>query len=682
MEWEPYRAGLYAGCSGAYLLLTVLLLLGRGRSKTGVSLIVICALTAAWAAVVAVRIADFGIAGRIAELADRAAWCGFILHLVQSRYEGRHRGIGLLIGWSVLAAILALGLVPQIVVTVATRPVELPYMLAIAGPIAIAVYGALLVENLYRNTAPDHRWHIKLLCVALGGVFAYDIALYADALLYRRISPILFEGRAVVMISAVPLLAVAAARNRDWTLDVHVSRTAVFHSATLVLSGCFLLALALTGEVIRSTHADWGGVAEMSLLIAGAMTIAVMLVSESARSRLRSTLAAHFFSHRYDYRAEWLRSTGILSAAPNDAGLHTRIIRAVAEIADSPAGSLWVRDLGGNAFLWAGSLNCPAVVISEAADGAFVALFRDGDWTVELDVLPDPPDWLAEIPDAWLAVPLKHLDGLIGFILLVGPRAPVPLDREIFDLLRIVGRQAAAHVAQQQYAQALVESDQLRDYGKRFAFVIHDMKNVVSQLAMITSNAELHKDDPEFHKDVLETVRAALSTMNRLLATVRSRQSQVVQGVIVPAALLPGQIAAIGKTCGTAIILEQDGGSGGVAMDVNHFRAVVTHLCENAIEASKGHIRIHVRHDQARILIDIADKGSGMPAEFVRDELFRPFGSTKRSGFGIGAYQARELIRAAGGDLLVFSRPRVGTTMRILLPCVAGQPGQAPRLSA
>ena len=63
-----------------------------------------------------------------------------------------------------------------------------------------------------------------------------------------------------------------------------------------------------------------------------------------------------------------------------------------------------------------------------------------------------------------------------------------------------------------------------------------------------------------------------------------------------------------------------------------------------------------------------------MTPEFIRDELFRPFASTKGGGHGIGAYQARELLREAGGDLLVLSRPDAGTTMRLLLPSV--RPGR------
>src|SRR5207248_7393955 len=59
--------------------------------------------------------------------------------------------------------------------------------------IALSVYGVLLIENLFRNTPPESRWHIKLLCLGIGGVFAYGIIVYADALLYQRLSLILWN---------------------------------------------------------------------------------------------------------------------------------------------------------------------------------------------------------------------------------------------------------------------------------------------------------------------------------------------------------------------------------------------------------------------------------------------------------------------------------------------------------
>ena len=63
-------------------------------------------------------------------------------------------------------------------------------------------------------------------------------------------------------------------------------------------------------------------------------------------------------------------------------------------------------------------------------------------------------------------------------------------------------------------------------------------------------------------------------------------------------------------------------------------------------------------------------RGVGMDEAFIRNELFVPFRSTKSGGYGIGAFQTRELIRMAGGDLEVISEKDFGTTMRILLPLV------------
>jgi len=72
-----------------------------------------------------------------------------------------------------------------------------------------------------------------------------------------------------------------------------------------------------------------------------------------------------------------------------------------------------------------------------------------------------------------------------------------------------------------------------------------------------------------------------------------------------------------------------------------------------------------------RLLIEVTDNGPGMDDAFVRDELFLPFRSTKSGGYGIGAFQTRELIRMAGGDLEVISEKGFGTRMRIILPLVS-----------
>ena len=57
-----------------------------------------------------------------------------------------------------------------------------------------------------------------------------------------------------------------------------------------------------------------------------------------------------------------------------------------------------------------------------------------------------------------------------------------------------------------------------------------------------------------------------------------------------------------------------------------------------------------------------------MDLEFVREKLFRPFVSTRSTGFGIGAYQIREYVRSMGGHLEIRTAPGKGTTMQVSLP--------------
>ena len=80
---------------------------------------------------------------------------------------------------------------------------------------------------------------------------------------------------------------------------------------------------------------------------------------------------------------------------------------------------------------------------------------------------------------------------------------------------------------------------------------------------------------------------------------------------------------------------------------------------------------IRLQERQGNAVISIQDDGCGLPAEFVRQRLCRPFDSTKGSqGMGIGAYQARTFVVESGGSLEVESEPERGTNVRIRLPVV------------
>lgn len=671
MNGAPAFALLHGICAFVYLFLAALVPARPPLTRSGVWLSVAYAVTAIWAASFAVTWGTPVI--RLAvwlEIARSAAWYGFILHLYRRSVASKEQAAAAFQTMGLLAVLVVVG--TPLIEWFAGPVSGIPQSVATAIRVGFAVCNLLLLENLYLNTPPEYRWHINLLCVGLGGLFLYDLALYADAVLFGHLSIGLLEARAPVTILAAPLIAMAAMRDRRWKIDVYVSRDVVFHSFTLIASGIFLVAVTLIGEVFRRRGSEWGRVAEISLLFGALLGVAVVLTSGQMRSRIRGVVVANFFRHRYDYRKEWMRCIDTLTAPEAFVTLPRRAIRAAAEIVDSPAGVLFVRPPSDVAFQWAGSWNMPAVTEPVPPGHPIVPHFSDGDWIVVFDEHDDAATWFPDLPRTWIALPLSHAGALIGFVVLARSRAQFKLDREAYDLLRVVGREIASRVAEQRAQQVLAQTRQLREYSQRFAFVIHDIKNVSGQLSMLLTNAEIYADNPEFQRDMLATVRASVGKITRLLSRLQAEQQERHHGVITLTERLQNQIDACRITRKRLVEVSCDSQIDGATIDPDAFDAILTHLLNNAVEASPpdAPVSVEARHEAHSIVIDITDQGPGMSPEFVRDELFRPLRSSKHGGHGIGAYQARELLRDAGGDLLVISKPDTGTVMRIIIPSV------------
>jgi len=632
-----------------------------------------------------------GLAG-MAEVLRSAAWFALLLALYRRAGGTRVAGTVLRFGLAgaMLVAVALVALLPAVAGGIMLPSLGSPSLLARLG---LAIATVLLAENLYRNADEAARWHVNLPCIAIATLSIIDVLLYADAVLGRSFSAAMLDARAVLTALAMPLLAVAAGRSRRLRRPLQLSREVAFHGATLVVAGTFLLGIGAAGEVLRQLGADWSRAVQISLAAAVVMGLAVAAASQSVRSRIRRSVIDHFFAARYDYRREWLRCVDTLSGGEaGEEGMDAplRAIRAIADPADSPAGVLLLRDPlerghtpAGSAapvtYRWGGSWNMREVPsLALAPDHPLITGLREGAWVATLEGAA-PHDIAAAFGPLWLAVPLwHHREGLVGLVLLGPPRAPFPLDVETFDLLRTLGQEVAMFLAERRAAERLVDQRQLQDYAKRFAFVAHDVKTVSSQLSLLLANAEENIADPEFQHDMLLTVRASAERINALIARLRQPEPSAppdpeapLAAVVDPAARLSAMAASRPHPVRLAPV---NGEIGLAAVGPASFDAAVTHLLDNAIEASPAGtpVMLALRRQGERIEIDIIDKGPGMTAEFVRDQLFRPLSTSKPQGSGIGAWQARDLLREAGGELTALTSPGAGTTMRLTLPAYHG----------
>ena len=644
---------------------------GRGLGRLLVAAVIIHAL---WASVLA--LASAGVAMPIAlppffEALRPFAWTTLLLWMLRARTEA----MPVRLTMALAASIATLQCMSMLL--------DLGPQLQYGTGLLAAILALLCVEQVYRNTVETARWAVKFLCLALFAMFVFEGVLYTDALLFGRFEYGWWAARGYANALIAPLVAISAARMPDWRLEMRLSRKVVFHSATLLASGIFLLAVSGIGYGLRFAGGAWGSVAQLVLLFAAAVGLLALIASGKLRARIKVLLNKHFFSYRYDYRNEWLKLTDLI-AQPTQAddpqgSLAQRSLRGMAELVDSPASRLWLRNDAGS---WVDTVrrNLPERE-PIAGDEALPQFMADRNWIVDVhEWHAHPgrydglalPSWLTQDAQAWLMVPLVLHDQMIGFVQLQQPTSPIVLDWEVRDVLKTAGRQVAGYLAVQDTVEKLVQARQFDSFNRMSAFVVHDLKNLVAQLSLLLKNAARHRDNPEFQQDMLETVENVLERMQGLLRQLRVGTRPIEQAA--PVDLLPALQAAIAAKRGhriePSLHIDHTVEAVEVVAHRDRLERVVGHLIQNALEATPagGSVRVSAQCERDTVQVEVTDTGRGMSREFIETKLFRPFSSTKEHGMGIGAFESREYIRELGGSLAVRSTEGTGTTFTLTLP--------------
>ena len=281
---------------------------------------------------------------------------------------------------------------------------------------------------------------------------------------------------------------------------------------------------------------------------------------------------------------------------------------------------------------------------------------------------------LSFVDDGWIVVPLRQRSALVGFAILAKPRVDRSLDWEDEALVRLVAMQVTAYLVQEEISQSLADARQLEDFNKRFAFIVHDIKNTIGQLSLMVRNISQFGDRKEFRDDMVVTVGNAVDRLGSLLTSLTVVGSQ--------AAGMGGQVQAIDlnnfldnfcdekRNLGHPLTFHELPVSAKTLTDGVTLRRVLEHVLSNALEASQpgSPVDIALKTKENLFLIGVTDRGIGMTQQFINEELFRPLKTTKRDGSGLGTFQIRELMRELGGDVAVESRIGEGTQVTLLLP--------------
>jgi len=644
----------------------------------GAPVVVALFLTAAWSLILAGGLSP--IFAMLAETCRNLAWLYVLYRLFAG--DGRHTSLAPI--RPVVLALLFVEAVNLAIGLMVSRAVLPPDLTVLVGEIdavlhLLFVVGTLmLVHNLYAGASVPARAALRWPASGLAIVWIFDLNLYTLTYLSGSFPTEVASLRGLATVALALLIAVTATKGRD-ELRFRPSRTVTFQTFSLMIIGVYLIAMVGIAQSLSLAGGDFARLMELGFLTVASAAALLLLPSRRLRRWARVMLAKHFFQHRYDYREEWLRLTRTIGNSGHDAPpLGERAVQAVADIAECPAGLLLAPGDEGELTL-AARWNWPEIDVPGCAMNRRAAAFfeREG-WIADLDDVRSGqalaaerdlmPEWILDHPRAWALVPLIHYERLVGMVVLARPAYVRQFDWEDFDLLRVVGQQLASYLSENASQTALVEASRFDDFHRRIAFVMHDIKNLASQLSLLARNAELHAEKKEFRDDMLVTLRNSADKLNALIARL-SRYGGAVETLSEIAA---GEVvrSTMQRFAANEQVMLARCDEVSITADADSLEQVLVHLIQNGIDASAegSPVILSLANEGLYARFEVFDSGSGMSPEFVRTKLFKPFVSTKSGGFGIGAFEAQELVKAMRGRLEVESREGLGSHFTVRIP--------------
>jgi hypothetical protein len=552
---------------------------------------------------------------------------------------------------------------------------------------AVAILAGL--EACLRTSRRETRWRIKYLLLGLGGVFLVRFYLLTHFLLFHVLLDVYLTIQAATLFLGNLMVGASLLRDRLLGVDLTVSRRILYRSVVLSVLGVYLFVVGALGWLLNRLGIPeqlfWGSV----VIFVSALGLAAILLSENVRWRIKRFISLNFYRSKYDYREQWMAFTRRLggSAVVTPEELAPELLGAVADAVGASRGLLYLLDEHDGRFELAAAVEVTRAPRALAAGSPLVdrlagetaPLLVDG--AAGLPALEPELAELAELAaEGGVAVPLRWRGALTGVIVLGPERTRASYTAEDVEFLATVGQQAAGAIGTARLWETLARSREFEAFHRLTSFVIHDLKNSIAALSMLSVNALANFDDPEFQRDALKTLSRTVGRMKALLARLSStpetapvEREPVDLGALVLEATLP-------VARNPHVRLERDlVPLPPVPGNPDALLRVVQNLVANALEAisGEGRLTVRTREEGGFAVLSVSDTGCGIDEEFLRKSLFAPFRTTKKGGWGIGLYQAKGIVEAHGGAIEVSSAVGEGTTFRVRLPLASSVEGSA-----
>lgn len=671
---------IYLFVSLGFLAFSLLSALSWKGKATGLKLILSAAMTAVWAAINALNAQDLDISPEtiwIIEMLHYAGWLWFVLAASAPVLTEYMKSAADVFGISALLVIPVFWVFPSDQLG-SWSPIK---ALAVAA-IAFAVVIIVLLIRLYLKAEQEIARSARYLLMGLGPVFLYDLIVFSQSESMSGLQASMDAMRGLISGIALPFIVLSTRYNRNWSVDIFISRHVVFYSATFLAVGLYFMTMLLGGMYLKGLDNQWGSLLEFVFFVICGLLLLWAIFSRPLKKRIRVYISKNFFRYKYEYREEWLGFIARLSAYGNQ-DIQNAALASVTEVIKSDRALLFYLDTNSKSF------ECIAAIpnlahkysmqASVSSSEEWIKFLEKKKWIVDFEELKNHPDLYGDllIPDwvtqgtQWrLLSPILSSNELVGFFLLGEPPPPFFLTYEDRDLLITLGREVAAHLSQYAANKKLSEIQQFEAFNRLTAYMMHDLKNSAAQMSLLVNNAVKYKNNPEFIDDAISTVDSVVRRIDRLIEQLKAGSEVVINQRIVLDRVVNKAIELVGvELPKPKLVVNSEDLL--VDADIDKLVSVFSHLIRNAQQATtpKGRVEViqSIVGDDA--MIEIKDDGCGMDEAFIREKLFRPFFSTKGTrGMGIGAHQARDYIQSIGGRLLVDSKVGVGTCISVIIP--------------
>lgn len=451
---------------------------------------------------------------------------------------------------------------------------------------------------------------------------------------------------------------------------------------TILIVGAYLFSIGIITYGIRYFNIPLNYFFTTFFIFASTFFLVILLFSASLRRKAKLFINRHFYSHKYEFRDKWMESIERISTKDSVDDVVKIFAEMVSETMEPKRLYLWLYDP-----VFRNYLSDSKGIIEECKRinqlHPLIKLIRGNR---EPFLINNPPQKVVSAEEyediesvasktaAVLCSPLIADDEIIGFILLGEDIAGESYGQDDFQLLKALSTQAAVQIKNIRLVNDLMTAKEVEAFGRMSSFIMHDLKNLTNSLSLVSQNARYNLNNPEFQKDAIKTIDSTVNRMKRLIGKLSATANmgiEINKEKIDIKSLIDSAIKRLSLTKNKDIaVINEINSIPQISVDSDAMEMVFFNLISNAYEAigKDGRITVQASLSDGNVCITVSDNGAGMSKEFMERELFKPFKTTKKTGFGIGLFQCKAIIEAHGGSIEAESKEGKGTVFRVRLP--------------